>query len=129
MDPPPTAQNRGRRRFRRRLHGAPDGPPDALLASPARLASDDGGDWIRNVRVFKSAPLRTAAWRAARKHGEKGAIESPLTEEEKSYVESLPMTDEEKEAVRAYRNGDEETMTFKTPEEAIRYLNRETPTP
>ena len=47
--------------------------------------------------------------------GEKGAIESPLTEEEK-------------EAVRAYRNGDEETMTFKTPEEAIRYLNRETPT-
>ena len=61
--------------------------------------------------------------------GEKSSIESPLTAEEKSYVESLPLTEEEKEAVRAYRNGDEETMTFKTPEEAIRYLNRETPTP
>jgi len=56
---------------------------------------------------------------------EKGAIESPLTEKEKRYVESLPLTEEEKEAVRAYRNGDEETMTFKTPEEAIRYLKRD----
>ena len=48
---------------------------------------------------------------------------------EKSAIEKLPLTEEEKEAVLAYRNGDEETVTFKTPEEAIRYLNRKEPTP
>ena len=55
---------------------------------------------------------------------EKSAIESPLTEEEKSAIESLPLTEEEEEAVRAYMNDDEETITFKTAEEAIKWLNR-----
>lgn len=40
-----------------------------------------------------------------------------------SREESPPLTEEEKEAVRRFRAGDEETITFKTPEEAIRWLN------
>ena len=56
---------------------------------------------------------------------EKKRIESlPLTEEEKRRIESLPLTEEEEEAVRAYKDGEEETITFKTPEEAIKWLNK-----
>ena len=60
---------------------------------------------------------------------EANSLEPPLTEEEKKHIESLPLTEEEKEAVRAYRNGDEETLTFKTAEEAIKWLNKKTPAP
>ena len=60
---------------------------------------------------------------------EKNLLESPLTEEEKKQLESLPLTEEEKEAVRAYRDGDEETVTFGTAEEAIKWLNRKAPAP
>ena len=60
---------------------------------------------------------------------EKNLFESPLTEEKKRHLESLPLTEEEKEAVRAYRDGDEETITFRTAEEAIKWLNRKAPAP
>lgn len=59
----------------------------------------------------------------------KNLLEPPLTEEEKKHLESLPLTEEEKEAVRAYRDGDEETITFGTAEEAIKWLNGKSPTP
>ena len=49
---------------------------------------------------------------------------SEATEEEKRRIESLPLTEEEEEAVRAYKDGEEETITFKTPEEAIKWLNK-----
>ena len=61
--------------------------------------------------------------------GEKNSLEPPPTEEEKRHLESLPLTEEEKEAVRAHRNGDEETITFKTAEEAIRWLDGKAPAP
>ena len=38
-----------------------------------------------------------------------------------SREESPSLTEEEKEAVRRFRAGDEETITFKTPEEAIKW--------
>lgn len=37
--------------------------------------------------------------------------------------ESAPLTDEEKEAIREYLSGDEEAITFKTVEEAFKWLN------
>ena len=60
---------------------------------------------------------------------EANSLEPPLTEEEKKHLESLPLTEEEKEAVRAYRDGNEETVTFGTAEEAIKWLNRKAPAP
>lgn len=60
---------------------------------------------------------------------EKNSLEPPLTGEEKRHIESLPLTEEEKEAVCAYRDGDEETITFKTAEEAIRWLDGKAPAP
>ena len=60
---------------------------------------------------------------------EANSLEPPLTEGEKRHLELLPLTEEEKEAVRAYRNGDEETVTFKIAEEAIKWLNGKEPAP
>ena len=65
----------------------------------------------------------------SRSEAAENSIEPPLTEEEKKHLESLPLTEEGKEAVSAYRNGDEETITFKTAEEAIKWLNGKAPAP
>ena len=62
--------------------------------------------------------IRDACGRALRHR----CAEQNHPEETESDALTPPLTEEEKEAVRRFRAGDEETVTFKTPEEAIEWL-------
>ena len=62
--------------------------------------------------------VRDACRRALRHH----CAEQEHPEEAEDDALTPPLTEEEKEAVRRFRAGDEETITFKTPEEAIKWL-------